>query len=230
MPNESHKDSVLRSIEPHSYSGHLIVVEGADGSGRSTQIALLTDHFENMGFKVANVGIKRSRLVSDELTIALSGNILSKRTMSLFYATDFADQVENTIIPALRAGFIVLCDRYIYTLMVRGIVRGLTKDWLTQVYSFSLIPDLIFYLKVNPAQLIERNLAKEFCLDYWESGMDMGLSDNLFDSFVIYQQMIDKGYVALSKEYPFSIIDGNQSVMDVFDQLRERVDAFLAND
>src|SRR2546430_17262013 len=114
--------------------GQLIVVEGSDGSGRSTQIDLLRNWLERRGYPTANVGLKRSMLVSRELEQAMRGNILGTRTLSLFYATDFADQLENSIIPALRSGFIVLADRYIYTLMARAIVGGVEPAWIRQVY------------------------------------------------------------------------------------------------
>src|SRR5205814_73553 len=153
--------------------GQLIVVEGADGSGRSTQIELLKNWLERRGYPTANVGLKRSMLVSRELEQAMRGNILGTRTLSLFYATDFADQLENSIIPALRSGFIVLADRYIYTLMSRAIVRGVEPVWIRDVYTIALVPDAVFYLAVSPKILVERNLRKHSVLDYWESGMDM---------------------------------------------------------
>jgi dTMP kinase len=152
-------------------SGRLIVIEGADGSGRSTHIDLLRNWLERRGFPTVNVGLKRSMLVSRELERAMQGNILGTRTLSLFYATDFADQLENNIIPALRSGFIVLADRYIYTLMSRAIVRGVEPAWIRDVYSIALVPDAVFYLAVSPKILVERNLRKHAVLDYWESGM-----------------------------------------------------------
>src|SRR5437667_838354 len=162
--------------------GQLIVVEGADGSGGSTQIKLLRNWLERRGYPTVNVGLKRSMLVSRELEFAMRGNILGTRTLSLFYATDFADQLENRILPALRSGFIVLADRYIYTLMARAIVRGVDADWIRDVYSIALIPDAVFYLAVSPRILIERNLRKHTVLDYWESGMDKGRAKNMYDS------------------------------------------------
>src|SRR5215813_4777557 len=147
-------------------TGKLIVVEGADGSGRSTQIAMLVQWLEGCGHATVQVGLKRSTLVSEELEKAQEGNILSRTTLSLFYATDFADQLENIILPALKAGFIVLADRYIYTLMA----RGMDEAWLKNLYGISVIPDAVFYLSVQPQELVQRNLAKNATLDYWESG------------------------------------------------------------
>src|SRR5271154_7282083 len=134
-------------------AGKLIVVEGADGSGRSTQIARLVEWLEGSGHATIQVGLKRSSLVSEELDKAQQGNILSRSTLSLFYATDFADQLENIILPALRAGFMVLADRYIYTLMARDLVRGMDETWLKNLYGIALVPDAVFYLNVSPAQL-----------------------------------------------------------------------------
>src|SRR3989449_8537790 len=145
--------------------GQLIVVEGADGSGRSTQIDLLRNWLERRGYPTVNVGLRRSMLVSRELEQAMRGNILGTRTLSLFYATDFADQLENLMIPALRSGFVVLADRYIYTLMARAIVRGVEPAWIRDVYSIALVPDAVFYLAVSPKILVERNLRKHAVLD-----------------------------------------------------------------
>ena len=124
----------LPGVKPGELTGRLIVIEGADGSGRSTQIRRLVDWLEASGHATTQVGLKRSNLASEELESAKNGNILNRTTLSLFYATDFADQLENIIIPSLRAGFIVLADRYIYTLMARDMVRGLDKDWVKSLY------------------------------------------------------------------------------------------------
>src|SRR5207244_5180654 len=152
--------------------GQLIVVEGADGSGRSTQIDLLRSWMERRGYPTVNVGLKRSMLVSRELEQAMRGNILGTRTLSLFYATDFADQLENRIIPALRSGFIVLADRYIYTLMSRAIVRGVERAWIRDVYSIALVPDAVFYLGVSARILVERHLGHSRGPGCWERGME----------------------------------------------------------
>src|SRR6266702_2782935 len=156
----------LPRVNLDKLAGKLIVVEGADGSGRSTQIALLVEWLEGSGHATVQVGLKRSTLVSEELERAQEGNILSRTTLSLFYATDFADQLENIILPALRAGFVVLADRYIYTLMVRDMVRGMDEAWLKNVYGMALVPDAVFYLNVSPEELVQRNLAKSATLDY----------------------------------------------------------------
>jgi dTMP kinase len=155
----------VRGVDTQKLSGKLIVVEGADGSGRSTQIARIVEWLEGNGHATEQVGLKRSTLVSEELDQAQEGNILSRITLSLFYATDFADQLENVILPALKAGFMVLADRYIYTLMVRDMVRGMDEHWLKNLYGIALVPDVVFYLNVSPEELIQRNFAKNLKLD-----------------------------------------------------------------
>jgi dTMP kinase len=207
--------------------GKLIVVEGSDGSGRSTQIAKLVEWLEGSGHATVQVGLSRSTLVSEELEQAKQGNILSHATMSLFYATDFADQLENTIFPALRSGFIVLADRYIYTLMVRDIVRGTDVEWLHNLYGIALVPDAVFYLNVSPEQLVQRNFAKNKALDYWESGMDLGLSRDMFDSFMKYQALVAEQYRKLQSIYRFTIIDANRPPDEISDELKTKIEAVL---
>ena len=174
----------LPHVDVKSLTGKLIVIEGADGSGRSTQIRLLTDWLEQHGHATIHVGLKQSNLVATELKQAMEGNTLSPITQSLFYATDFADQLENTIVPALKSGFVVLADRYIYTLIARDVLRGGNRDWIEEIYSIALVPDRVFYLDVWPRFLIERTFQKSSTLDYWESGMDIHLSRDIFASFL----------------------------------------------
>lgn len=215
------------NIDVSTLSGRLIVVEGADGSGRSTQIERLVEWLEARGHATTQVGLKRSTLVAEELDAAKDGNILSHTTMSLFYATDFADQLENTILPALRAGFMVLADRYIYTLMARDLVRGMDEAWLRNLYGVALVPDAVFYLKVSPEQMVQRTFAKKHVLDYWESGMDLGLSCDMFDSFLKYQGMIEDVFQRLQGVYDFDIVDGNRSVAEVSAELQEKIRVVL---
>jgi len=208
-------------------AGKLIVVEGADGSGRSTQIVKLVDWLEASGHATVQVGLKRSTLVSEELEKAQEGNILSHKTLSLFYATDFADQIENIILPALRAGFMVLADRYIYTLMARDLVRGMDENWLKNLYGMALVPDAVFYLNVSPEELIQRNFAKNAGLDYWESGMDVRFSGDIFDSFLIYQRKMLEQFKRLQKTYGFTMVDGHNSVDDINAELRNQIEQVL---
>ena len=217
----------IPGVDVEQLRGQLIVVEGADGSGRSTQMDLLRNWLERRGYPTVNVGLKRSMLVSRELEQAMRGNILGTRTLSLFYATDFADQLENGIIPALRSGFVVLADRYIYTLMARAIVRGVDPAWIRDVYSIALVPDAVFYLAVSPKILVERNLRKHNVLDYWESGMDMHRSSNMYSSFIEYQRLIQKEFKAMQKLYEFDTVDGNRSPRSIQHELRTKIDHIL---
>jgi dTMP kinase len=217
----------LPGVNLESLSGQLFVLEGADGSGRSTQINLLRDWLERRGLPTVNVGLKRSMLVSRELEAAMQGNILGTRTLSLFYATDLADQLENRILPALRSGFIVLSDRYIYTLMARAIVRGIEPDWIQEVYSIALVPDAVFYIAVSPEVLVERNLRKTSVLDYWESGMDMDRSQNMYDSFIHYQKKIQRQFRQMQKVYGFETVNGNRTPRAIQKELQSKIESVL---
>ena len=219
--------SGIPGVDPHHLAGKLIVVEGSDGSGRSTQIRQLVDWLEGCGHATIQVGLKRSNLVSEELDKAKNGNILSPTTFSLFYATDFADQLENTILPALKAGFMVLADRYIYTLMVRDLVRGMSLEWLRNLYGIALVPDAVFYLKVDPEELMQRIFQKKFTLDYWESGMDLGLSRDMFASFLQYQELCARAFEDLQKIYNFTIVDGTCPPAAIREELRNKIESVL---
>jgi len=217
----------IPNVDLQGLAGRLIVMEGADGSGRSTQIARLRDWLEGRGHATVQVGLKRSTLVSEELELAQNGNILSHTTLSLFYATDFADQLENVILPALKAGFMVLADRYIYTLMARDLVRGMDEAWLKNLYGIALMPDAVFYLNVSPEQLVERNFAKNYALDYWESGMDLGLSRDLFDSFMKYQELMAQEFKWLQAIYGFHIVDANRPPDEINAELQRKIEAIV---
>ena len=218
----------IPKVELEDLAGKLIAVEGADGSGRSTQIAMLVEWLEGCGHGTVQVGLKRSTLVKEELEQAQMGNILSRTTLSLFYATDFADQLENAILPALKAGFVVLADRYIYTLMARDMVRGMDEAWLKNLYGLALEPDAVFYLNVPPEELVQRSFAKNTALDYWESGMDLGLSRDMFDSFLKYQKQVQQIFRQLQATYGFHIVDGRRSAEAINAELRKKISAVLA--
>lgn len=218
----------IPGVDLDKLAGKLIVVEGADGSGRSTQIAKLVEWLEGSGHATVQVGLSRSTLVSEELAQAKNGNILSHTTLSLFYATDFADQLENIILPRLKSGFMVLADRYIYTLMVRDLVRGMDETWLKNLYGMALVPDAVFYLNVSPEELVQRNFSKTHSLDYWESGMDLGLSRDMFDSFLQYQSLVGKQFQRLQSTYGFTIVDAQRSVDEINLELRKKISAVMA--
>jgi dTMP kinase len=208
-----------------SLPGKLIVIEGADGSGRSTQIALLRDWMEENGHATVEVGIKRSSLVGQDIEEAMrgGGHTLGPITMCLFYATDFVDQLEHTIVPALRSGFIVLADRYIYTLMARALVRGASLEWLRAVYGMAIVPDAVFYLEVDHRILAERSFRKRGTLDYWESGLDIRREGNLYENFIRYQGELQRAFERLQQIYRFEAVDGNRSPDMIMKELQKKI-------
>ena len=214
-------------LENVEIKGCLIVIEGPDGSGRSSQIEVITSKLESEGHAVINTGLKRSELISQGILEAKQKLPLGKKTLTLFYAADFADQLEHKIIPALQAGYIVLADRYIYTLMARSIVRSLSRKWANDIFGFAVIPDLVFYLDVDPYELFHRVFQKYESLDYYESGADIGLSDDLFDSFVLYQRKMAKEFKLMEKRYGLIPINGNRSISEVNADLQQRIDKYL---
>jgi len=202
--------------------GKLIVIEGTDGVGRSTQIERLRIWLEEQGHAVSNTGLNRSPLTQPGLDAAKRGHTLGRITLSLFYATDFADRLENQIIPALKAGFYVLSDRYFYSICARDIVRGADSDWVRGVYGFALVPDLVLYMKVDLDNLIHR-VVNGRGLNYWESGLDLGLADNLFDSFCLYQTRLMEQFDRMAAEYGFITVDANHDPETVFQSLRGHI-------
>jgi dTMP kinase len=215
-------------VDADQLRGALLVVEGPDGTGVSTHMELLAEWLEQRGYPVARTGLIRSKLVSAELDRARLGNVLSPRTMSLFYATDFYDQLENVIVPALRAGSVVLADRYIYTLMARDRVRGAEPAWLESLYSMAPIPDAVLYLDASVAAQTERTLTARHRLDYWDSGMDLGLARDWFTSFQRYQALLRAEYDALDERYGFQRFGADGGIEDVQTRLRDAVDRVLA--
>lgn len=220
----------LPELEGRPLTGKLIVIEGADGSGRSTQIRLLGRWLESKGYAVSQVGIKRSNLAGEQLSLAQQSNVVTNTTMALFYATDLFDQIVNKIIPALAASTIVLADRYVYTLLARALVRGAKNDWLRNLYSPAISPDVVFHFQVHPDQLLERNLNKNRSLDYWESGMDLGLSQDMFESFLKYQKLIDQQFAKIAGPHEFEIIDASRPVFAIQKELRKKIKSLLGGD
>jgi dTMP kinase len=205
-------------LELGDLSGWLIVVEGPDGVGRTTHVNRLRAHLEQLGYAVAETGLTRSDLASRGIRRAKQGNTLGANAFNLFYATDFADRLEQQIVPALRAGFVMITDRYIYSLIARAIVRGADPDWIKQVYSFALLPDAVYYLRIEAQQLVPRVLA-EGPFDYWESGMDVPMGEDLYDSFVNYQGRIIRELDGLAREYDFHTLDATRDEDDIADEL-----------
>jgi dTMP kinase len=209
------------------YPGKIIAVEGTDGVGRSMQIALLREWLEVQGYGVLETGWTRSSLMQPTIDLAKASNTLNKLTFVLLYATDFADRLEKEIIPALKAGFIVLSDRYIFTAMARAGVRGVDRQWIRNLYGFAIAPHLVFYLKIDVDALIRRVLESRG-MNYWESGMDMKLGDDIYDSFRAYQRALLKEYQALGDEFGFRVLDARRKVQTIQEELRRQVGEFLA--
>jgi dTMP kinase len=202
--------------------GRLIVLEGTDGVGRSTQVALLREWLESKGYAVAVSDLKRSKLTRKGLRLAQQGNVLVARTSTLFYATDLAHRLEREIIPALRAGFVVLTDRYIYSILCRALVRGLDRKWAHNVFGFALVPDRVFYLRTDLDHLIPRMLnARGF--NYWESGTDFLRNEGYYENYVQYQSRVIAQFDSMAKEFGFRIIDATRNVHDVFVDLRKDI-------
>lgn len=209
--------------------GKLIVLEGTDSVGRSTQISLLRKWLEDEGFAVADTGLNRSPLTQVGLDQAKEGHTLGRQTLSLFYAADFADRLENQIIPALKAGFFVLSDRYFYSIIARDVVRGADPEWARKVYSFALKPDLVLYLRAEIPTLVARMVyGRGF--NYWESGMDIRCADNLYDSFCIYQARLIEQFEYLSKEYGFITINADRPIEPVFADLKRQIRRLIEQD
>ena len=208
-------------------TGKLIVIEGPDASGRTSQISVIQPRLEADGHAVATTGLRRSELIGEGILEAKRNFVLGRRTLSLFYAADFADQLENKIIPALRAGYIVLADRYIFTLMARDAVRRISRTWSHALYGFALKPDLVFYLDVDPNELIHRVFQKNLSLDYYESGADVGLSEDMFESFIMYQNMLAKEFQRMQKRYGLIPINGNRTIEEINADLLKRIGDFL---
>jgi dTMP kinase len=213
----------LVGFDPTEITGTLIVIEGMDGSGRSTQIALLQEWLESEGFAVQTSGLRRSNLVGRDIDQLLAKNAVTRLTLSLMYATDFFDQVEHRILPALRAGTVVLADRFIFTLIARGVVRGINRDYISGLYAMALRPHLTFWLNVRPETAFAREFKKAQAISYWEAGRDMSLSHDLYWSFIRYQTMIKREFEVMAKRHNFIELDGEASVSTVNKQLRQRI-------
>jgi dTMP kinase len=216
----------LPGLELDDLTGKLIVLEGTDGVGRSTQIRLLKEWLEQQGHAVLDTGLTRSGLVGKGIKRAKEGHTLGRITLTLFYATDFADRLENEIVPALRAGFVVLTDRYIYSLMARSMVRGLDPVWVRNIHRFAPKPDAVFYLRIGVDELIPRAVfARGF--DYWESGMDLYSAEDMYDSFRKYQTALLQQFDQLADEFNFEVIDARPEPRVIFEQLKAGIEQIL---
>lgn len=207
-------------------TGKLIVIEGTDGCGRSTQAEMLRQWLEVQGYGVLDTGWTRSKLVGQAITDLKQGHSLHRLTYCLMYATDLADRMEYQILPALRSGFIVLADRYVYTAIARGIARGADQQWLHDLFGFAVVPDLVFYLRLDVQDLVPR-VIEAGKMNYWESGMDMNYGDDIYDSFIAYQGELIAQFDRIAQREGFVTVDARQEASVIQKQLRRTVGQYL---
>ncbi len=202
--------------------GRLIVIEGTDGVGRSTQVSMLKEWLEDDGYAVVDTGLRRSQLAGSGIERAKRGHTLDPITLNLFYATDLWDQLERQILPALRAGMVALVDRYIFSIVARAVVRGVPRGWIEDLYGFALVPDRVIYLDIDVPELIPRVLARGG-FDYWESGRDHIGGNDVYGSFVTYQTQLLGEFRRLADKHAFTVVDARGSVTEVFGRLRHEI-------
>ena len=210
--------------EKHNLKGTLICVEGIDGSGKSTQLALLRDWLKSIGQDVIFTEWNSSALICQTTKLAKK---LSPRTFSLLHAVDFADRLKQVIDPALKAGFIVLADRYAYTAFARDVARGVDPQWVRKVYDFAIRPDLAIYFDINPKISMER-ICSNRAPKFYEAGMDLKLSNNPYKSYVIFQNRVNNEYEKMVEEYGLVSIDAKQSIHAKQLEMRKLVIDILA--
>ncbi len=207
----------------HNYPGKLFIVEGVDGSGKSTQIALLKKWLESEGYSVFFTEWNSSDLVKETTRDGKKKNILTPTTFSLLHATDFADRLNYQIIPPLKAGMIVLADRYAYTAFARDAVRGVSPQWVRNLYNFSVKPDISFYFDVPIQTACERILSNRAQIKFHEAGMDLELSKDTKESFKIFQGKIMEEYKKMIEEFSLTSIDATLEIHDQQEIVREKV-------
>ncbi len=216
-------------IEQVPVTGRLVVIEGTDGVGRSTHVAYLREWLQIQGFAVAETGWTRSKLLGKTIDRAKSGHTLSPLTYTMLYACDFADRYEKEILPALRAGYIVLADRYVYTALARAVVRGVDREWVRGLFGFAAVPDLVLYLRVDVPTLARRVLLSSG-IDHWEAGKDRYPDLDIYDSFTAYQQRVLEEFDRLADDSGFRVVDARDSIDHVQEQLRTHVRELLQMD
>ncbi|MBK7746231.1 MAG: dTMP kinase [Candidatus Obscuribacter sp.] len=201
----------MRLYKNHDFPGKLLVVEGVDGSGKSTQLDLLRNWLESKGQSVIFTEWNSSPLISKTIKKAKQANSLIPVTFSLLHATDFADRLENIIVPALKAGLIVLADRYCYTAFARDVARGVDKEWVRNLYGFAIRPDGAFYFQV-PVEVSLERISVSRRPGFYEAGMDIGLSQDPLESFQIFQSRIINEYDKMSDEFDFHIMPAEKTI------------------
>ena len=204
----------------HGFPGRLLVFEGLDGSGKSTQAALLGKWLQSNGYRVFFTEWNSSELVSSTIRRGKKKGLLTPTTFSLLHAVDFADRFERKILPPLRAGYIVVCDRYAYTAFVRDAARGCDPAWVRMIYSFAPRPDRVFYFRVPVAVTLKRKLASRLKMNYYEAGMDLHLSDDLIESYQRFQGRLKREYDRLSMVDEFRVVDATRPVESIQAELR----------
>lgn len=217
----------LPYVEKADYPGVLITIEGTDGVGRSLQLTKLREWLEVQGYGVVETGWTRSPLIGRTITQAKQGRILNRFTYSLLYAADFADRLEKEILPALRNGFVVLADRYVFTAFARDVVRGVDPQWVRDLFGFAPIPHLVLYLKIDIATLIRRVIPRGV-VDYFESGMDLALGDDPYDCFKQYQTLLIREYNKLATEFGFHVVNASLKPEKIESRLRDIVTNFFS--
>lgn len=217
----------MRLDNPHELPGTLICVEGIDGSGKSTQLAILHDWLKAKNMDVILTEWNSSDLISRTTKKAKKKNLLSPRTFSLLHAVDFADRLEQIIIPAMKAGFIVLADRYAYTAFARDVARGVDKAWVRNLYGFAIKPDLTLYYSISAETSLERICANR-APSFYEAGMDLKLSNNPYKSYVIFQNRVNEEYLNMVDEYGLVKVDANNTIHSKQVLLRQYVTELLS--
>jgi dTMP kinase len=212
---------------PHEYPGKLIVVEGIDGSGKTTQLGLLAKWLEAAGYRVSVTEWNSSALVKAATKAGKKKNALTPMTFSLLHATDFADRLLYKIVPPLKAGMVVLADRYAYTAFARDVARGVHPQWVRALYSFAVQPNLTMYFRVPIEVAIDRLLARRIKLKFYEAGMDLGLSRDAVDSFRLFQTRVLERYDELVDEYDLRVIDASGSITEQQHLVRKLVSGHL---
>lgn len=202
---------MAKLTEKHNYEGTLVCVEGIDGSGKSTQLALLRDWLKDSGKDVIFTEWNSSELISQTTKLAKKKNMLSPRTFSLLHAVDFADRLKQVIAPALKAGFIVLADRYAYTAFARDVARGVDPHWVREVYDFAIKPDLAVYFDIDPLTSLER-ICSNRTPKFYEAGMDMKLSNDPYESYIIFQSKVIEEYNKMLNEFEIVKLDAKDTI------------------
>lgn len=202
---------MAKLTERHNYEGTLVCVEGIDGSGKSTQLALLRDWLKDIGKDVIFTEWNSSELISQTTKLAKKKNMLSPRTFSLLHAVDFADRLKQVIAPALKAGFIVLADRYAYTAFARDVARGVDPHWVREVYDFAIKPDLAVYFDIDPLTSLER-ICSNRTPKFYEAGMDMKLSNDPYESYIIFQSKVIEEYNKMLNEFEIVKLDAKDTI------------------